>query len=124
MISALVRFASFAGLVLCASAARAEYPTLWVLRNETSLPIVLQCKSDMNGAAVALPETTLAPQGQLVYDWGRGYYADGLGLNPGQWTCAVRATSPHFTPAGTFKTDWGEHIELAVSGAQIGRAHV
>ncbi|HYX36042.1 MAG TPA: hypothetical protein VE954_23315 [Oligoflexus sp.] len=94
------------------------HSTKWTLRNEAKDPISLSCKNiSVEQVEIALPEQTIPAGGQSIYDWGDGYYNDGLWLNAGKWSCSLQA---HGKTAGvrrteTFSTDWGETITLVLS---------
>jgi hypothetical protein len=114
-----LRNASALVWILCSGVVHGStHSTKWTLRNEAKDPISVACKNiSVETVEIALPEQTIPAGGQSVYDWGEGYYNDGLWLNAGKWSCSLtglgKAAGARRTE--TFATDWGETITLVLS---------
>jgi hypothetical protein len=116
----LTSIVTLAGIKMGGVAAASVHSTQWTLRNESSIPMTLSCRNvSVSTMEIVLPERTVKAGGQLIHDWGDRFYNEGLWLNPGKWSCSLRAAGAERTE--TFTTDWGEAItlELSRSGSQL-----
>ncbi|WP_141735696.1 hypothetical protein [Oligoflexus tunisiensis] len=106
------------GILASSLAQGSTHATRWTLRNEAQAPMTLSCRNiSVSALDIVLPEQTLAPGAQIIHDWGDRYYNDGLWLNPGKWSCSVKAVSPRLVSerTATFSTDWGEAITVVLN---------
>jgi hypothetical protein len=106
------------GLGLGTLVQAATHSTKWTLRNEAKDTITITCRNtSFEQMDIVLPEKTVAAGEEIIYDWGRRFYNDGLWLNPGKWSCVLRSVTKKSGAERTksFTTDWGEAITLVLS---------
>lgn len=106
------------GVFVSGTAAASAHSTKWTLRNEARDPMTLSCRNiSVEQIEIILPEQTVAAGEQLTYDWGDRFYNEGLWLNPGKWSCSLKAGNKKSVAQRTesFSTDWGETITLVLS---------
>ena len=110
-----------------AAATCCHVPTVWTFQNRDTRPVTLECKLEKSSAwsgkkDLVVNTPSIAPGKSFKHTWDRGWYADGMGMIPGQWVC--RATESQKAAPLAFSTDWGENITVAWTGskAAIARA--
>jgi hypothetical protein len=101
-------------------------PTIWTFKNLDAVPVTLECRLEKSAAWSSKPLTmstkNIAPGAHYVYTWDSGWYADGMGMIPGQWACKPVSKDDNAS-AGTatqvaFTTDWGENITISWTRAK------
>lgn len=99
-----------------------NYPTRWTLVNSSGQSLGFSCTCPKPRGLknpINMTPTTVSAGASTVFQWGAGWYNDGLGLNACTWTCSTRAGA-RVTATVTFNTDWGENITLrARSGGTL-----
>lgn len=91
-----------------------NYPTKWTLINNTGKALTFSCTCPKPRGLVSpinMTPTPVAARLSKVFQWGSGWYNDGLGLNACTWNCSIKAGTT-VTATATFNTDWGENITL------------
>lgn len=115
--SKLGMFSVLLGLWVEAPAHASVHSTKWTIRNEAKDAMTLTCRNtSVEQMHIVLPEQTVAAGEQIIYDWGRRFYNEGLWLNPGRWTCTLTSVTKHARAERTesFATEWGEAITLVL----------
>jgi len=116
----LVSCVSFLVLASQAQANSLNYPTVWNIQNHSNSALSVECSNPAQGLyqpIVMRTSSPIASGSTFTYTW-RGWHNDGMGLNPGTWTCS--ATRPDGSPSrkSQFKTGWGENITLEIQDDQ------
>lgn len=106
-------------LTLGSPALASSLSTKWTLRNDSKEPLAIQCQNQsVSELKIAMSSGTIAPGSSQVYDWGDRYYNDGLGLNPGQWSCHLEGAGGKAKtaqkPLDSFQSGWGESLTLVL----------
>ena len=97
-----------------ALASTLNYPTKWTLVNNTGKSLTFSCTCPKPRGLINpinMTPTPVAARLTKVFQWGSGWYNDGLGLNACTWNCSTRSGTG-VTATATFNTDWGENITL------------
>ncbi len=98
-----------------------SFPTVWSYSNNSSSKIYLECKAPSPAGLLSKLEMkiTVNPNETKKYKWGNGWYNDGLGLNPGSFSCAVGKNKNPLNKGNTarinFITTWGESISINIT---------
>lgn len=98
-----------------------HYPTLWKIINQSGSALYLECTTVTPGLPepITMHSVLISSYAVATHSWGDGYYNDGLGMNPGNWTCSVGPEShPLQNPSllkSYFSTTWGENCELLIA---------
>jgi len=92
------------------------YPTLWVVTNDAHDAVSIACEntSVSKPVVIAMQLKDIPARGSATHEWSKDYYNDGMGLNPGEWSCSVASKLPEKIKAH-FATGWGENVKLLVS---------
>lgn len=97
-----------------------SFPTVWHIINGSSTKVYLQCISPPpKGLDSALRmSASIDADSSEQYSWGDWFYNDGLGLNPGNFTCAAGEHAQPLQRAGKhttlIQTEWGEAVTLSI----------
>ena len=92
-------------------------PTVWTFKNLDKSPAKLTCTLERSVAYAGKPITmeteVIGPGGVFKYTWDSQWYADGMGMLPGDWSCRSSdlKTAKDIKPV-KFKTDWGENATI------------
>lgn len=90
-------------------------PTIWTFKNLDTVPVTLTCTLEKSAAWKAEPVTMttgkIAPLHSFTHKWGSEWYADGMGMIPGTWSCKPEQLEKGETL--TFATDWGENVTIS-----------
>ena len=95
-------------------------PTVWTYHNRDSRSVSLECKLEKSSAwsgkplAISLPKLEAGKSHK--HTWNSDWYADGMGMIPGQWVCKD-VDNPKVAPLA-FSTDWGENITVSWGGGK------
>jgi hypothetical protein len=92
-------------------------PTVWTFKNMDSAPVSLSCSLEKSaswkGDKIEITTPTISAQGSHKHTWDAGWYADGMGMVPGKWSCLPKSnSSKEKVTALVFSTDWGENVTI------------
>ena len=127
---ALVGLGGFSWAVMAGTCCHT--PTIWTFKNQDTVPVTLQCSLEKSaawsGKSITMTTKQSAPAATYQHTWDAGWYADGMGMLPGQWVCKPSAKDEKAT-LGTpsvlaFSTDWGENITISWTRAKASVARV
>jgi hypothetical protein len=93
-------------------------PTVWTFKNMDSSPVILTCSLEKSatwkGDKIEMTTAKIAARGTLKHTWDSGWYADGMGMVPGTWSCVPKSmTANDKVTALVFSTDWGENVTIS-----------
>lgn len=96
-------------------------PTIWTFKNQDTVAVTLQCSLEKSaawsGKSITMTTKQITPGSSYQHTWDPGWYADGMGMIPGQWVCKQsikdeKTTAPGSPSVVAFTTDWGENIHI------------
>ena len=98
-------------------------PTVWTIKNLDKTPVTLTCSLEKSaawsGKPITLTTGVVAAGGTYKHTWDSGWYADGMGMIPGQWACrSTGADSKVASSPLAFSTDWGENVTISWNNAK------
>lgn len=117
----MLRFTFVVILFYCSAEAWAatccNTPTIWTFKNLDASPVVLTCALEKSaawkGEKIEITTEQIEAKGSYKHTWNRGWYADGMGMIPGQWSCAPKTGDAKSKPTALiFSTDWGENVTI------------
>jgi hypothetical protein len=97
----------------------ASNPSKWEIRNQTNANLFIECSAKIDGLPGVLVKFSsshlIPPLGIYHHTW-EGMDNDGLGMNPGTWTCAADSQKHPLENPSTlkneFQTNWGEDVRI------------
>ena len=107
--------------------AGASYPTVWRIVNSTNVTLYVECCNPAAGLyqPIVMGSSAIGQGSSFTYTW-NGWHNDGMGLNPGTWSCVAdiepRPLSRPALRRSQFRSDWGENLSLEVRGDSQGYA--
>ncbi len=97
------------------------FSTVWTIHNQTPVQFAIDCVSPPpKGLITGLTMEVIAEQNSVIhYRWGDAFYNDGMGLNPGYFTCMVwqqeNGRENQNKQTIRFNTGWGEAVILSIT---------
>lgn len=93
-------------------------PTVWTFKNLDRASVKLTCVLERSvawaGKPITMETDVIKPGAVYKYTWDVSFYADGMGMLPGSWSC--RPSDPKLAKGlqpQKFTTDWGENVVVS-----------
>lgn len=92
-------------------------PTVWTFKNLDKYPVQLICRLERSvawaGDPIIVKTEIIKPGSVYRHTWDANYYAEGVGMLPGSWSCKsldTKLSKSHKTIK--FVTTWGENRSI------------
>ena len=91
-------------------------PTVWTFKNLDAVAVSLTCKLEKSAAwkgdLISMTTGKMPPAHTHIHKWASEWYADGMGMIPGTWSCRPSDKADDSADTLTFSTDWGENVTI------------